>query len=232
MGFTDFACNLARVRERIETVQAREGLRGDVRIVAVTKGHAPAAVEAAHAAGAADVGENRIQEALGKQEALGGLPVKWHLIGHLQTNKAKHVPGRFALVHSVDSIRVGEALHRAMVNRAEGGDPLPVLIQVNVASEQQKSGCDPAESAQIAAAISELSRLRLRGLMTMAPLTDNVADQRRVFAALRRLRDGLAAGGLDVPELSMGMSDDYEAAVAEGATILRLGTVLFGERPI
>jgi pyridoxal phosphate enzyme (YggS family) len=231
MVFAHFARNLARVRERIESVQEREGLQGDVRIVAVTKGHAPAAVEVALAAGATDVGENRIQEALSKQEALAGLPVDWHLIGHLQTNKAKHVPGRFALVHSIDSLRVAEALQRAMENKAAGSDPLPVLIQVNVAREPQKAGCDPAELAQLAAAVSELSRLRLRGLMTMAPLTDDAAAQRRVFAALRRLREDLASGGLEMPELSMGMSGDYEAAVAEGATILRLGTVLFGERP-
>ncbi len=231
MVFADFARNLARVRERIESVQEQEGLHGDVRIVAVTKGHAPAAVEVALAAGATDVGENRIQEALSKQEALAGLPVDWHLIGHLQTNKAKHVPGRFALVHSIDSLRVAEALQRAMENKAAGSDPLPVLVQVNVAREPQKAGCDPAELAQLAAAVSELSRLRLRGLMTMAPLTDDVAEQRRVFAALRRLREDLATGGLEMPELSMGMSGDYEAAVAEGATILRLGTVLFGERP-
>lgn len=231
MVFADFARNLARVRERIESVQEREGLHGDVRIVAVTKGHAPAAVEVALAAGATDVGENRIQEALSKQEALAGLPVDWHLIGHLQTNKAKHVPGRFALVHSIDSLRVAEALQRAMENKAAGSDLLPVLVQVNVAREPQKAGCDPAELAQLAAAVSELSRLRLRGLMTMAPLTDDAAAQRRVFAALRRLREDLATGGLEMPELSMGMSGDYEAAVAEGATILRLGTVLFGERP-
>ncbi len=231
MVFADFARNLARVRERIESVQEREGLHSDVRIVAVTKGHAPAAVEVALAAGARDVGENRIQEALSKQEALAGLPVEWHLIGHLQTNKAKHVPGRFALVHSIDSLRVAEALQRAMENKVAGSDPLPVLVQVNVAREPQKAGCDPAELAQLVAAVCELSRLRLRGLMTMAPLTDDVAEQRRVFAALRRLREDLATGGLDMPELSMGMSGDYEAAVAEGATILRLGTVLFGERP-
>ena len=231
MVFAHFARNLARVRERIESVQDREGLHGDVRIVAVTKGHAPAAVEVALAAGATDVGENRIQEALSKQEALAGLPVDWHLIGHLQTNKAKHVPGRFALVHSIDSLRVAEALQRAMENKVAGSDPLPVLVQVNVAREPQKAGCDPAELAQLAAAVSELSRLRLRGLMTMAPLTDDAAAQRRVFAALRRLREDLASGGLEMPELSMGMSGDYEAAVAEGATILRLGTVLFGERP-
>jgi pyridoxal phosphate enzyme (YggS family) len=232
MDFAELTRNLARVRERIESVQEREGLRGDVRVVAVTKGHAPAAVEAAHAAGVLDVGENRIQEALSKQESLEGLPVNWHLIGHLQTNKAKHVPGRFAWVHSIDSVRVAEALQRAVENRREETGPLPVLVQVNVAREPQKTGCNPAELAEVAARVGELSHLCLRGLMTMAPLTEDVAEQRRVFAALRRLREDLVASGLNVPELSMGMSGDYEAAVAEGATILRLGTVLFGERPI
>jgi pyridoxal phosphate enzyme (YggS family) len=231
MDFGDFAFNLARVRERIEAVQEREGLRGNVRIVAVTKGHPPAAVAAAHAEGAVDVGENRVQEALRKQEALQGLPVNWHLIGHLQTNKAKFVPGRFTLVHSVDSTRVAEALQRAMENAAEGNDRLPVLVQVNVVAESQKTGCDPEEVAALVTAVGGLSRLCLRGLMTMAPLTDDVTVQRRVFAELRRIRSEVAAGELDLPELSMGMSGDYEAAVAEGATILRLGTVLFGERP-
>ncbi len=231
MDFAAFPGNLERVRERIESIQDREGLRGDVRLVAVTKGHDQSAVVAAQAAGVLDVGENRVQEAVGKQEVLERLPVKWHLIGHLQTNKAKYVPGRFALVHSIDSLRLAEALQRAMESRGGEREPQPVLVQVNVADEPQKTGCDPQELTEIAARVSELSRLDLRGLMTMAPLTEDEKEQRRVFATLRRLRDDLSSSGLDLPELSMGMSGDYEAAVAEGATILRLGTVLFGERP-
>lgn len=236
MPFNFLAENLARVRDEIQRIQAREGLDHEVTIVAVTKGHPPAAARAALTAGLADVGENRVQEALAKQEELAGLPVRWHLIGHLQTNKARYVAGRFAMVHSLDSLKVVEALDRQLARRRTpevGGEvaPLAVLVQVNVAGEAQKYGCAPEGAELIARRVAASPFLALRGLMTMAPLIDSYAEQRRVFAALRRLRDDLAATGLSVPELSMGMSGDYPAAVAEGATIVRLGTVLFGERP-
>ena len=219
--------NLARVREDIARIQSRDGLRGAVRIVAVTKGHPVQAVRAALEAGLPDVGENRVQEALDKQDAAGGLPVTWHLIGHLQTNKAKQVPGRFGWVHSVDSVRVAEALSRVAPS---GAEPLKVLIQVNVAGERQKSGCDPTAAVDLAGRLAGLAGLQLAGLMTMAPLTDDERVQRRVFGDLRRLREWLQGQGYRLPELSMGMSGDYPAAVAEGATMLRLGTVLLGER--
>lgn len=229
MVFPVLAGNLARVREDIARVQMAEGVRGDVRIVAVTKGHPLEAVRAALAAGLADVGENRVQEALEKQQAAADVSVTWHLIGHLQTNKAKFVPGRFAWVHSIDSVKVAQALARA-VQSGVGGSPLAVLLQVNVAGEAQKSGCDAAQAGDVAPAIAELPELRLQGLMTMAPFTNDEGVQRRAFAGLRELRDRLGTAGLSLPELSMGMSGDYRAAVAEGATMLRLGTVLFGER--
>jgi pyridoxal phosphate enzyme (YggS family) len=230
MTFAALPGNLSRVRDEIADIQAREGLRGTVAIVAVTKGQPPEAARAAHAVGLDDLGENRVQEALGKLEQLEELPVRWHLIGHLQTNKAKHVAGRFAMVHSVDSVRLADALARAVEQRA-GGTSLPVLLQVNVAGEQQKSGCAPEEAEGIARHMSCLPALALRGLMTMAPFVDDEREHHRVFGKLRELRDRLAGAGLELPELSMGMSGDYRAAVAEGATILRLGTVLFGERP-
>ena len=230
MAFADLPANLARVRDEIARVQSQEGLRGPVRIVAVTKGHPVEAAAAALRAGILDVGENRVQEALEKQDQATGVPVTWHLIGHLQTNKAKFVAGRFGWVHSVDSIRVAEALARSIATRG-GGQALKVLLQVNVAGEQQKSGCDPAAAGEIAARIWELGDLELLGLMTMAPFTEDEAVQRKVFGDLRRLRDDLERQGRRLPELSMGMSGDFRAAVAEGATMLRLGTVLFGERP-
>ncbi|HXV86172.1 MAG TPA: YggS family pyridoxal phosphate-dependent enzyme [Gemmatimonadales bacterium] len=226
--FAALATNLARVREDIERAQAAHGLRGDVQIVAVTKGQPVQAVRAAYAAGLLDIGENRVQEALDKQGSIADLPVTWHLIGHLQTNKAKHVPGRFGWVHSVDSWKVAQALARAT---PAATPPLAVLVQVNVAGEAQKSGCHPAEAGDLAAAVAGLPELRLKGLMTMAPYTDDEAVQRRVFGELRRLRDRLRSPELPLTDLSMGMSGDYRAAVAEGATILRLGTALFGERP-
>jgi pyridoxal phosphate enzyme (YggS family) len=230
MAFEALPANLARVREEITQAQAAEGIGGPVRIVAVTKGHGLAAARAALAAGLADLGENRVQEGREKIAGFGAGEVRWHLIGHLQTNKAKLVPGAFTMVHSVDSVRVAEALDRAVGNRADGSR-LAVLLQVNVAGEGQKSGCDTGEAAAIAEAAAGLAGLELRGLMTMAPLTDDERVQRRVFGGLRRLRDDLEAQGLALPELSMGMSGDFRTAVAEGATLLRLGTVLFGERP-
>ena len=231
VSFADLPANLARVREEIARVQSREGLRGPVRIVAVTKGHPLPAIDTALEAGLTDVGENRVQEALEKQDQALGRPLTWHLIGHLQTNKAKHVPGRFGWVHSVDSVRVAEALGRAGATHG-GGDRLKVLLQVNVAGEAQKSGCQPAEAGGIARCVRDLAGLELMGLMTMAPYTEDERVQRKVFGDLRRLRDDLERAGHRLPELSMGMSGDYRAAVAEGATMLRLGTVLFGERSV
>jgi hypothetical protein len=228
MEFAALPANLRRVRSAIAEVQAREGLRGEVRIVAVTKGHPPEAARAARAAGLEDIGENRVQEALGKREQLADLGLRWHLIGHLQTNKAKLVPGRFEVVQSVDSVRVVDALARAA---ERSGKPVTVLVQVNVAGEEQKSGCSPDEAADVVGHAAGLPRICVRGLMAMAPFTNDEAIQRRSFAALRNLRDRLETIGYRLPELSMGMSGDYLAAVAEGATMVRLGTVLFGERP-
>lgn len=230
MAFDALPGNLARVRDAVEQVQATEGIGGPVRIVAVTKGHGLAAVRAALDAGLRDLGENRVQDGREKIAALEGTEARWHLIGHLQTNKAKLVPGAFAMVHSVDSLRVAEALDGAVARRSSG-IRLPVLLQVNVAGEERKSGCTPEEAPAIAESTAALPGIALQGLMTMAPFTADERVQRRVFGALRRLRDELATQGLALPELSMGMSGDFRAAVAEGATLLRLGTVLFGERP-
>jgi hypothetical protein len=226
MSFASLADNLARVREAIAQVQAAEGLVRPVTIVAVTKGHPPEAADAAGRAGLKHVGENRVQEALEKQPLVTE-PLEWHLVGHLQTNKAKWVPEHFAAVHSVDSVRVAEALSRAAEKAAAR---IRVFVQVNVAREPQKAGCAPEATAEVVERCRALPGLAVVGLMTMAPFTDDEAVQRRVFGALRRLRDDLAAAEGPLPELSMGMSGDYRAAVAEGATTLRLGTVLFGER--
>lgn len=235
MDFAPVARNLAQIREEIARVQAAEGLRHDVSIVAVTKGQPAAAVVAAADVGLKDIGENRVQEALQKRTELADVPVRWHLIGHLQTNKARFVPGNFSVVHSVDSLRVAQALvaaqRRARAQSESGLEhSLTVLLQVNVAGESQKSGCAPDEVSQLAHDIAGLPGLQLQGLMTMAPFTDEERVQRETFCRLRLLRDRLQAEGCHLPELSMGMSGDYRAAVAEGATLVRLGTVLFGER--
>ncbi len=223
--------HLGPVRERIAAAAARAGRDpGTIRIVAVTKTHPIAAVRDALEAGVADVGENRVQEALGKMDAWPDAPVRWHLIGHLQRNKAKLAAGRFALIHSVDSPRLADELEKAAAARGAVQD---VLVQVNVAREAQKTGVAPEEAAAVVAHVAALPHLALRGLMTMAPLTDDATVQRATFRGLRELRDRLCEPG-HLPsaagELSMGMSQDFEIAVEEGATLLRLGTVLFGER--
>ena len=227
MDFGVLPERLAHVRAEIARRQAAAGRTQPVTIVAVTKGFGPEAVEAALAAGLADLGENRVQEALAKLDTPAGRRATWHLIGHLQRNKAKHVAGRFALVHSVDGAEVAEELDR---RAAAQGAKQRVLLQVNVAGEAQKSGCAPAAAAATARRVAALPHLALEGLMTIAPFTDDQAVQRGTFRALRALRDGLQEEGLWLPTLSMGMSADYGIAVEEGATVIRLGTVLFGSR--
>jgi pyridoxal phosphate enzyme (YggS family) len=178
------------------------------------------------AAGIGDVGENRVQEALAKQEELRDVAVNWHLIGSLQRNKAKHAVGRFALIHSVDSPDLAGELDR----RAAPDTRQPVLVQVNCSGEPQKGGVEPDALAGLLDRLTECTRLELRGLMTMAALTEDPAEQRRAFRLLRELRDREERRGRRLPELSMGMSSDYRVAVEEGATMVRLGTLLFGER--
>ena len=227
MDFGVLPERLAHVRAEIARRQAAAGRTQPVTIVAVTKGFGPEAVEAALASGLVYLGENRVQEALAKLDTPAGRRATWHLIGHLQRNKAKHVAGRFALVQSVDGAEVAEELDR---RAAAQGAKQRVLLQVNVAGEAQKSGCAPAAAAATARRVAALPHLALEGLMTIAPFTDDQAVQRGTFRALRALRDGLQEEGLWLPTLSMGMSADYGIAVEEGATVIRLGTVLFGSR--
>jgi len=226
MDFPALPGSLARVRETVARHQEAGGWTHPVRIVAVTKTHGPEAVRAALAAGLTDIGENRVQEALQKQEALAGLSIAWHLIGTLQRNKARHAAGRFALIHSVDRAELATELDR----RVPAGERQAVLVQVNCSGEPQKGGVEPEGLPALLEVLAGLSNLDVRGLMTMSALTDNVAEQRRAFRLLRDLRDAAERGGSRLPELSMGMSGDYPAAVEEGATMIRLGTVLFGER--
>ena len=226
MPFPDLPDRLRTVRERIEAARQRGGHGQPVTIVAVTKTHGVEAVQAAWHAGIGDVGENRVQEALSKMDAVSA-PVRWHLIGHLQRNKVKSL-GRFHLVHSVDSARLAGAV--SDFGRTQE-HPVDVLIQVNVVGEESKGGFPPAAWQQEAEHLAGLTGLRVRGVMTMAPFDADESTLRTVFAGARSGREVLCAAGHHATELSMGMSNDYEIAVEEGATMVRLGTILFGARP-
>ena len=226
MHFPGLPARLAAVRDAVARHQEVGGWSHGVRIVAVTKTHGPEAVRAALAAGIREVGENRVQEALQKQEALLDVSVEWHLVGTLQRNKAKHAAGRFVLIHSVDRADHAAELDRRVVP----GDRQPILVQVNCSAEPQKGGVEPASLPTLLDQLRILERIEVQGLMTMSALTDDRAEQRRAFRLLRELRDVSERSGHRLPELSMGMSGDYPIAVEEGATMIRLGTILFGER--
>jgi pyridoxal phosphate enzyme (YggS family) len=225
MPFSDLPGRLDDVRARIERAVARGGHQQAVTIVAVTKTHGPEAVHAAWEAGVRDVGENKVQEAAAKMAAVD-VPVRWHLIGHLQRNKVRQLDG-FALVQAMDSARLADALHEHGVRRAR---PVDALLQVNVSGEATKGGY------ALEAVLPEAERLAarpgvvVRGVMTMAPFDADERQLRAVFAGARQARELLAAAGHPAAELSMGMSNDYEVAVEEGSTMVRLGTVLFGAR--
>ncbi|MFL5473936.1 MAG: YggS family pyridoxal phosphate-dependent enzyme [Gemmatimonadales bacterium] len=226
MDFPGLPARLAHVRETVARSQAQGGWQHPVRIVAVTKSHGVEAVLAAVEAGLTDVGENRVQEALQKQDGAAGAPVDWHLIGALQRNKARHAAGRFALIHSIDRADLGTELDR----RVAPGHRQRVLVQVNCSGEPQKGGVEPESLPALLDEMRALERLEVLGLMTMSALSADIVEQRQTFRQLRELRDAAQRSGHTLPELSMGMSGDYQVAVEEGATMIRLGTVLFGER--
>ena len=226
MEFPDLPGRLARVREEVARHQAIAGWTHPVTIVAVTKGHGPEAARAALASGLDQVGENRVQEALEKQDQLRDIALVWHLIGTLQRNKARHAVARFALIHSVDREDLAVELNR----RVPAGARQRILVQVNCSDEPQKGGVEPAALPGFLGVLRSLDRLELAGLMTMSALTDDTAEQRGAFRRLRDLRDAAERDGYRLPELSMGMSGDFPVAVEEGATMIRLGTILFGER--
>jgi PLP dependent protein len=231
MDFPDLQARVAEVRGRIAEAVTRGGQGQEVRLIAVTKTHGPDAVEAAWAAGIADVGENKVQEAVRKMDALAGSAaerggVRWHLIGHLQTNKAKALP-RFALFHALDRDGLVEAARDVAAKEATA---LEVLVQVNISGEESKGGYAPGSIPALAERLAAMPSLTVRGVMTMAPFDAEERVLREVFAGARACARMLRAAGLPASELSMGMSGDYEVAVEEGATLVRLGTVLFGAR--
>lgn len=217
--------NIAKVGERIRAAAQASGRDLDgIGLLAVSKTKPAAAVREACAAGLRDFAENYLQEALEKQAELSELPLIWHFIGPIQSNKTKPIAEHFAWVHSVDRLKIAQRLSE---QRPSHLPPLNICLQVNVSAEDSKSGCAPAELAALALAVSQLPNLRLRGLMAIPEPTDDVAAQRAAFARLRELRDGLP---LPLDTLSMGMSHDLDAAIAEGATWVRIGTALFGAR--
>lgn len=219
------ANNIAKVAARIrEAAQAAARNPDEVHLLAVSKTQPAEAIRQACQAGLHDFGENYLQEALEKQADLADLPLTWHFIGPIQSNKTKAIAEHFDWVHSVDRLKIAQRLSD---QRPESLPPLNICLQVNVSGEASKSGCEPQDVPQLAQAIAALPRLRLRGLMAIPEPTDDPTEQRAAFARLRHLQAELQ---MDLDTLSMGMSQDLEAAIAEGATWVRIGTALFGAR--
>ena len=217
--------NIAKVAARIrEAAQAVDRDPATVGLLAVSKTQPAAAIREAAAAGIRDFGENYLQEALDKQAELSDLPLAWHFIGPIQSNKTKSIAEHFDWVHSVDRLKIAQRLSD---QRPTALPPLNICLQVNVSGEASKSGCAPEELPQLAQAVAAMPHLRLRGLMCIPAPSEDPAEQRAAFARLRALRDELP---LTLDTLSMGMSQDLEAAIAEGATWVRIGTALFGAR--
>jgi PLP dependent protein len=222
---------LAGVRERIARAARRAGRDpASVHLIAVSKTFSALHVRAAAAAGQLDFGENKVQEGLQKIEQTAGLPLTWHLIGHLQSNKARRAASRFDVIHSIDD---GPLLQKVDQAAADAGRQLDVLIQVDLAGEDTKHGIPPERVEAVVALASGCRAARLKGLMVLPPAFDDPDQARPYFTKLRRLRDDLVAGGVPpsmLSELSMGMSHDFEVAVEEGATMVRVGSAIFGER--
>ncbi|NTV11445.1 MAG: YggS family pyridoxal phosphate-dependent enzyme [Zoogloea sp.] len=220
--------NLRRVQARIAAAESAAGRpAGSVRLLAVSKTWPAESVRQAAAAGQTAFGESYVQEGAAKVEELAGLGLEWHFIGPLQSNKTRQVASHFQWVHSIARLKIAERLSE---QRDVHLPPLDVCLQVNVSGEASKSGVAPDEVAALAHAVAKLPRLRLRGLMCIPEPTDDLALLRSRFAGLRELRDRLNAGGLSLDTLSMGMSDDLETAIAEGATVVRVGSAIFGAR--
>lgn len=223
------AINLQAVRQRIAAAAGAVGREvSSVRLLAVSKTVAPPAVAEAIDAGQLAFGENYVQEALDKIPALAERHAEWHFIGPLQSNKTRQVAEHFAWAHSIERLKIAE---RLSAQRPADLPPLQVCVQVNVSGEASKSGCAPGEAGTLCRAVAALPGLRLRGLMAVPAPAEDFAAQRRPFAQLRELFENLRNEGLDLDTLSMGMSHDLEAAIAEGATLVRIGTAIFGERP-
>lgn len=231
MSYREIADNLRRVQERITAAAERAGRSPDeITLVAVTKTRSLDEIRAVIEAGVLDLGENYVQEMEEKAEALAGLSVRWHAIGHLQTNKVRKIAPFVSLVHSVDSLRVARELEK---RAGAAGRQVPFLMQVNVAGEESKFGVAPEDAPPLAEELAKLEHARLVGLMTMPPYCEDPEVNRPYFARLRELRDQLVETGIPTDalrHLSMGMTCDFEVAIEEGATLVRVGTAIFGPR--
>jgi pyridoxal phosphate enzyme (YggS family) len=228
IGPQNLTANVNHVRSLINRAALAAGRDpATVTLVAVTKAKPAESIRAAATAGVTDFGENYLQEALGKIDEVGVLPVRWHFIGGLQSNKTRPVAERFDWVHSVDRLNVARRLSE---QRPFHAPPLNLCIQVALVPEPTKRGIEPAELPELAARTAELPRVRLRGLMCIAPPQPDVGSERQMFSRLRLLLQELNATGLGLDTLSMGMSADFESAIAEGATHVRVGTAIFGGR--
>lgn len=216
------------VNQQIESACEHAGrTRDSVQLLAVSKTRSADEVRSAVAQGLTHFGENYLQEALDKIEALSDLELEWHFIGPIQSNKTRPIAEHFDWVHSVDRLKIGQRLSE---QRPEGMEPLNICLQVNISREESKSGCDPDEAPALAKTLSELPGVRLRGLMAIPAATDDPAEQHRAFADLRQLLEQIRSELPDLDTLSMGMSGDLIPAIEEGATIVRIGTALFGPR--
>jgi pyridoxal phosphate enzyme (YggS family) len=226
------AVRLADVRARVRAAAQKSGRQPDeVRLIAISKTHPASVIKQVCQLGATDFGENRVQEAEGKIVEIGREKVRWHLVGHLQANKARRAVNLFDVIHSVDSLDLAQRLDRLCVE--ESRESLPVLIQVDLAHEETKSGIEESELTHMVENLGPLTRVKLIGLMTLPPFFDDPEQSRAFFRRLRELRDELnqrGAFGERTGELSMGMTHDFEVAIEEGATMVRIGTAIFGER--
>ncbi|MFA6311702.1 MAG: YggS family pyridoxal phosphate-dependent enzyme [Sterolibacterium sp.] len=225
---TTISANLQAVKDRIRAAARSAGRdAGAARLLAVSKSWPAASVRLAFAAGQRAFGENYVQEGVAKIQALDDLDLEWHFIGPLQSNKTREVAENFDWVHGVDRLKIAE---RLSAQRPAGAPPLQVCIQVNVSGESSKGGVIPDQVAELARAVAKLPRMRLRGLMAIPEPSEDAALLRSRFALLRELLALLNAEAMQLDVLSMGMSDDFEIAIAEGATIVRIGTAIFGTR--
>ncbi|MCO6427926.1 YggS family pyridoxal phosphate-dependent enzyme [Nitrosomonas communis] len=225
---TTIATRLQTVKSRIAEAARNAGRRPeDILLLAASKTNPPEKLREAWEAGQTVFGENYLQEGLIKIHALADLPIEWHFIGPIQSNKTKPIAENFSWVHSVDREKIAVRLSNA---RPESLPPLQVCVQVNVSGEVTKSGIAPEQAAELAAFVSQLPRLKLRGLMAVPELTSATALQREQFQIMRKIFDQLKQDGFDIDTLSMGMSEDMDIAIAEGATIVRVGTAIFGAR--